>query len=68
MVFDSVWAQSGLGRYDGFLCLDCLARRLGRPLRLSDFNDAPVNEDHRDVIVTALREQRDAVLDAVVRR
>lgn len=26
------------------LCLKCLERRLGRPLTLSDFPDAPINE------------------------
>lgn len=41
-----VWAATGLGPLDGRLCLDCLACRLGRSLRLDDFpDDAPFNRE-----------------------
>lgn len=29
------------------LCLECLTRRLGRPLTPGDFTDAPINEGLR---------------------
>ena len=45
MVWDHVWAASGLGRADGVLCLDCLQRRLGRELALGDFMPAPETSD-----------------------
>jgi hypothetical protein len=32
-----VWRQTGLGPYDGVLCLDCIERRIGRRLTLADF-------------------------------
>jgi hypothetical protein len=28
----------------GFLCIECLERRLGRELNASDFSDAPIND------------------------
>ena len=37
MVHDAVWAATGLGPNDGTLCLDHMAARLGRQLRLEDF-------------------------------
>jgi hypothetical protein len=45
MVEDEVWAAAGLGREDGFLCLSCLERRLGRWLRCEDF--APTSRENR---------------------
>jgi hypothetical protein len=36
LVDDDLWASAGL-RIDDGLCLNCLARRIGRPLRPSDF-------------------------------
>jgi hypothetical protein len=56
VVHDDVWAQTGLGRDDGCLCLADLARRLGRPLRLDDFTTALVNRSPAT---------RAAILDAV---
>lgn len=35
MVFRSVWEAAGMQR--GFLCIDCLEQRLGRPLVSADF-------------------------------
>jgi hypothetical protein len=47
MVTDRVWALAARGSLDGFLCLDCLADRLGRRLELLDFTMAPTNRsDH----------------------
>jgi hypothetical protein len=37
VVEDSVWMASGLGTYDGCLCIPCLELRLGRQLTYSDF-------------------------------
>src|SRR5215475_13027752 len=43
MVKDEVWAEAGLGEKD-FAHPTCLAKRLGRPLRLEDFTSAPCND------------------------
>jgi hypothetical protein len=46
IVHNHVWAMTGLGYADGVLCLDCLRRRLGRPLRLDDFPmEVPLNRE-----------------------
>jgi hypothetical protein len=37
MVYDEIWAASGLEPNDGMLCLRCLERRIGRELSLDDF-------------------------------
>jgi excisionase family DNA binding protein len=37
MVSDALWAESGLAKDGGQLCLDCLEARIGRPLADSDF-------------------------------
>jgi hypothetical protein len=42
MIHDSLWAAAGAG--DGFLCIGCLERRLGRRLTPADFTAAPINE------------------------
>lgn len=42
IVHDHVWAVTGVGK--GFLCIDCLERRLARRLTRDDFTDAPVND------------------------
>ena len=43
MTTDAVWAATGLGPDDGYLCVGCLSRRLGRPLRWSDLAPYPIN-------------------------
>lgn len=43
MVTDEVWAQSGLDKRDGMLCIGCLEGRIGRELVPSDFPDFPIN-------------------------
>jgi len=43
MVKDEVWAEAGLATED-LAHPTCLAKRLGRPLRLEDFTDAPCND------------------------
>lgn len=43
MVWDEVWAETGLDPDDGFLCVPCIERRLGRALTPDEFNDAPIN-------------------------
>jgi hypothetical protein len=37
MVRDDVWAASGCSPHGGMLCLYCLQKRLGRPLKFADF-------------------------------
>jgi hypothetical protein len=41
MVRDAVWTEARAA--DGYLCIGCLERRLGRPLTSEDFSTAPVN-------------------------
>lgn len=52
---DDVWAEAGMdvevwhengGRVggSGYLCVPCLERRLGRPLRVDDLQEAGVNQ------------------------
>jgi hypothetical protein len=36
-VHDELWAAAGMTEFGGFLCLDCLESRLGRPLTGADF-------------------------------
>ena len=43
MVEHSIAAQAGIGRHDGYLCIGCLERRLGRKLTHDDFMDVPIN-------------------------
>lgn len=42
MVKDRIWDKYGVG--EGFLCLECLQKRLGRPFRPTDFNDSVLND------------------------
>jgi hypothetical protein len=45
MVHDHVWRKAGMKLgYSGCLCIGCLERRIGRPLRPEDFTDHPFNE------------------------
>jgi hypothetical protein len=46
LVLDEVWAEAGMRR--GFLCVDCLERRLGRRLASADFKRHRVNDLDRD--------------------
>jgi hypothetical protein len=41
MVHDWIWYHVGVG--DGYLCIACLERRLGRELTADDLTDALVN-------------------------
>ena len=43
MVYDQVWQEAGAPPM-AFLCLGCLARRLGRRLDLLDFTMCPINQ------------------------
>lgn len=44
MVKPAVWkAAEAAGGKANFLCVGCLEDRVGRPLRSSDFTDAPLN-------------------------
>lgn len=45
-VNDDVWAQTQLGRTDGFLCIGCVERRIGRRLRPGDFPSTRNNRPH----------------------
>lgn len=42
-----VWADTGLGRDDGMLCIGCVETRLGRELTPDDFSDCPLNFEPR---------------------
>jgi hypothetical protein len=44
MLRDHVWKAAGMGYADGFLCVECLESRLGRPLTAADLDpDMPIN-------------------------
>ena len=45
IVYDDVWEASGLGPLDGYLCVRCLEKRIGRRLCNEDFTDADINID-----------------------
>lgn len=40
----------------GILCCDCLSKRLGRPLEISDFTPAPINDEIRQGYAIGLRD------------
>jgi hypothetical protein len=41
MVHDVLWRAHGVGKAQ--LCLGCFEKRLGRPLRISDFHPCPAS-------------------------
>lgn len=43
MVHDEIWAQTGLGKDDGLLCISCLQKAIGRRLSGRDFMCVPIN-------------------------
>jgi hypothetical protein len=43
MVHDIVWRNAGMTP-EGYLCIGCLEKRLGRQLSAFDFKDLPINE------------------------
>ncbi len=45
MVHHSVWEDTGLGLYDGMLCISCLEKRISRQLTSEDFSNFPINTD-----------------------
>jgi hypothetical protein len=46
-VEDAVWRLSGLSTIGGVLCLDCLEKRIGRPLAVEDFKPTFSEENRR---------------------
>lgn len=44
MVHDELWAQAGMEKLGGCLCVGCLEHRLGRQLVPGDFKTVPVND------------------------
>lgn len=44
MVHDHVWKSAGMKFDDGFLCIGCLEKRLGRRLHSCDFEEIAMNE------------------------
>lgn len=46
MVENSVWREAGAHRFE-LLHLECLEKRLGRPLTIEDFTPAPINHSIR---------------------
>jgi hypothetical protein len=43
-VTKDVWSQAGMTPLGGWLCIDCLERRLGRSLTWRDMADLPIND------------------------
>lgn len=43
MVWPAVWARAVGPDAPGYLCIECIEKRLGRPLNCDDFTDAAVN-------------------------
>ncbi|RSN71342.1 hypothetical protein DMH08_02770 [Actinomadura sp. WAC 06369] len=48
MLNDNVWAAAGMEYDGGWLCIDCVEKRLGRPLTGQDFAAVPLNDPGRD--------------------
>lgn len=46
MVHDAIWTAARAGY--GYLCIECLERRIGRQLARADFTSAPVNWQEGD--------------------
>jgi len=44
MVHNTIWKAAGMT--DGFLCVGCLEKRIGRVLTPEDFTDFPINNFH----------------------
>ena len=47
MVHDELWAQAGMDKLGGCLCVGCLERRIGRRLVPADFKAVPANDPDR---------------------
>lgn len=43
VVQDDLWKKSRMKHDDGYLCVGCLEKRIGRQLHFTDFADYPVN-------------------------
>lgn len=61
MVKDEIWKEAALNK-KGFICLNCLEKRLKRHLVLSDFKDSPVNDVYKFGYEIAMREVKDIQL------
>jgi hypothetical protein len=59
-VHDHVWAAAGMTPSGGWLCVDCLELRLGRPLAPDDLDDLPLNDLVADKDVPKLAELKQA--------
>lgn len=57
MVSNAMWQKVNPARH-GHLCLSCLEKRLGRPLRRSDFGDEGVMDEYGDQIPLAVKPRR----------
>jgi hypothetical protein len=44
MVHDKLWRAAGMR--DGFLCVGCIEKRIGRRLTPRDFTSAPINDPY----------------------
>lgn len=46
MVRDDVWAEAGMGNWDGgYICTSCLRKRLGRNIADADYLARPIGSD-----------------------
>lgn len=52
MVKDKVWDEHGCGH--GQMHMECLSKRMGRPLSIDDFTDAVVNMKFKQGYLAAL--------------
>lgn len=59
MIHDDLWLKA-VPDVDGQLCLDCLSKRLGRPLKDEDFAITPVEMEKR---MLAFLENEDGIID-----
>ena len=64
MVTREVWEASRLPQKGALCCFKCLEARIGRPLALSDFTDAPINDPVRFGYALAARQPDAACVPA----
>ena len=63
MVTDATWAAAGMEPLGGWLCVDCLESRLGRPLTGADFQPVPLNDPDVDDETPRLAELKRAAAE-----
>ena len=51
MVEDSTWREAGFKTKDGIICITCIETRIKRRLKREDFEDIPLNQLVRRMMV-----------------